>query len=258
MPMPETTNPFSLKEKIILITGASSGIGKQCAISCSQMGANIIGLGRNEERLKETLDLCSNPGSHFIYSVDLTDYEMTREKIDEILSNHTKIDGMINSAGISTTSPFKLSSPDKMEHFIQTNVTSALNLVRLAHKKKLLNPGSSIVFLASVMGMVGEIGKTMYGMTKGALIAATKSMALEFASKNIRVNCLSPGVVETPLSKKSYYSQDEKLLEHVKSNHPLGLGKPEDIALACIYLLSDASSWMTGANIPLDGGYTAR
>jgi NAD(P)-dependent dehydrogenase (short-subunit alcohol dehydrogenase family) len=112
--------------------------------------------------------------------------------------------------------------------------------------------------MASVMGMVGEAGKTLYGMTRGALIAAAKSMALEFAPREVRVNSISPGVVETPLSQNSYYSKDEKLLEQVKNQHPLGLGKPGDVANACVYLLSDASRWVTGSNLTIDGGYTAR
>ena len=222
------------------------------------MEAKVISLARDEERLKKTLSQCKDTDRHAYYCLDLTDYKQVQEEVGEIITQYEKLDGVINSAGISATLPFKLTSPDKMEQYMQTNVNAGLNLIRLLHKKKALQSGSSIVFIASVMGIVGEAGKTLYGMTKGALIAATKSLAIEFAQRNVRINAISPGVVETPLSQKSYYSKDDKLLKQVKSHHPLGLGKPEDVANACIYLLSDASRWVTGTNIPVDGGYTAR
>ena len=256
--MADNTNPFSLHNKTILITGASSGIGRQCAVTCSQMGAKIIALGRNEERLQETITQTSDPDTHTYYSIDLVNYQEVEGKIKEIIAQHGNIDGMVNNAGISATLPFKLTSPSKMEPYMQTNVIAGLNLVRLLYKKKYLNAKGSIILMASVMGMVGEAGKTLYGMTKGALIAAAKSMAVEFAPREVRVNSISPGVVETPLSQNSYYSKDEKLLEQVKSQHPLGLGKPEDVANTCVYLLSDASRWVTGTNLTIDGGYTAR
>ncbi|MCK5765555.1 MAG: SDR family oxidoreductase, partial [Bacteroidales bacterium] len=160
---------------------------------------------------------------------------------------------------ISTTLPFRRVTPEKMNLFFQNNVTMGFNLCRLVAQKKLMaKNGGSIIFISSVMGIVGETGKVLYGMTKGALIAGTKSLAVELARKKIRVNCISPGVVISPMSENAIYSKDEESLSKIESLHPLGLGKPEDVANACIFLLSDGSGWITGTNLIVDGGYTAR
>jgi NAD(P)-dependent dehydrogenase (short-subunit alcohol dehydrogenase family) len=251
------SNPFSLSGKNILITGASSGIGRKCAISANAMGAFVILVGRSVERLKETTEHFVN-NEYSILPTDIIDYKQTEVKLTETLKT-IKLDGVIHAAGISTTLPLKNITPEKLQPFFETNVFAAINISKLVTKKKYANPdGMSIIFLSSVMGIVGELGKTTYSLTKGALIAASKSLALELANKNIRVNCISPGVVETPMSGSAVYSQNEEAYNKIKSKHPLGLGKPEDIANACIFLLSDASRWITGTNLIVDGGYTAR
>ena len=251
-------NSFSLQNKIIVITGASSGIGRQCAITCSQMGATVVLLARSEERLEETL-LNLTPGNHRSYPIDLVDFEKVEAVVKQINIEFGKIDGIIHCAGISTTLPVKLISPEKLAGFYQTNVIAAVNLTRLFTKNThFSNEGGSIIFLSSIMGVVGESGKTIYSLTKGALISGAKSMALELASKKIRVNCISPGVVITPMSQNAVYSQDEESLNKTKALHPLGLGNPEDIANACVFFMSDASRWITGTNLVIDGGYTAK
>ena len=256
--MSNKNNPFSLNDKTIIVTGASSGIGRQCAINCSQLGAKLILMGRNTERLKETLTSLDDENKHLMYPLDLLDYDKLEEVLNAIASKLGNIDGVINCAGISATLPFRRVTPEKMELFFQNNVTMGFNLCRLLTQKKLMaKNGGSIIFISSVMGMVGETGKVLYGMTKGALIAGTKSLAIELARKNIRVNCISPGVVESPMSDKAIYSRDEASLNRIKNMHPLGLGKDEDVANACVFLLSDGSGWITGTNLIVDGGYTA-
>ncbi|MCD4723630.1 MAG: SDR family oxidoreductase [Bacteroidales bacterium] len=256
--MSDKNKPFSLNDKTIIVTGASSGIGRQCAINCSQLGAKLILMGRNTERLKETLTSLDDENKHLMYPLDLLDYDKLEEVLNDIESKLGNIDGVINCAGISTTLPFRRVTPEKMELFFQNNVAMGFNLCRLLIKKKLMaKNGGSIIFISSVMGIVGETGKVLYGMTKGALIAGTKSLAIELARKNIRVNCISPGVVESPMSEKAIYSKDEASLNRIKDMHPLGLGKAEDVANACIFLLSDGSGWITGTNLIVDGGYTA-
>ena len=251
--------PFTLKNKTLLITGASSGIGRQCAILCSQMGATVIGLGRDADRLSETQAMLEQPDKHLFISVDLLDHDALEAVIADAVSQKGKLHGMINSAGISTTLPLRMMKPEKVETFLQTNVAAAINLARLLTKPaNVADEGGSLVFITSVMATVGESGKSLYALTKGAVLAAAKSLAIELAPKNIRVNCVSPGVVVTPMSQKSFYSQSEETLNHIKSLHPLGLGKPEDVAAACVYLLSDAARWVTGSNLMVDGGYTAR
>jgi NAD(P)-dependent dehydrogenase (short-subunit alcohol dehydrogenase family) len=252
-------NPFNLEGKQIIVTGASSGIGRQCAISCSQLGARVVLFGRDNERLKITLQNMQNHSRHILVSVDLTDYEKLNDIVDKIVTENGKINGLINCAGISATLPFSLCSPEKMNDFLNANVISGMNLTRIVTRQSYIsNDGASILFLSSVMGVVGENGKSLYSMTKGAIVAGVRSLAIELAPRKIRVNCISPGVVETPMSKSAVYSRNEESLNKIKALHPLGFGRPEDVANACIYLLSDASKWITGTNLIIDGGYCAR
>lgn len=252
-------NPFSLEDKLIIVTGASSGIGRQCAVSISKMGAAVVLFGRNKERLEETLSLMKNKREHLIFAIDLLESEKMAEAVKDIVAHKGVIDGLINCAGISTTIPLNALSTQKMELFFRTNVIGAINLTKqVVRSSSFSEEGGSIIFISSVMGVVGENAKTLYSMTKGALIAAVKSMSLELARKRIRVNSVSPGVVITPMSKHAVYSKDTKSLDIVKQLHPLGLGTPEDVAGACVYLLSDAARWVTGTNLIVDGGYTAR
>jgi NAD(P)-dependent dehydrogenase (short-subunit alcohol dehydrogenase family) len=252
-------HPFSLAGKNIIVTGASSGIGRQTAVTCSQMGARVMLIARNSDRLNETLALMHSPEKHLVYAFDLADLVSIEASIKEAVEKLGKLHGLVNAAGISTTLPLKLITNDKLDEFFKTNVYSAIQMSRLFTKQaNVSNEGGSVIMFSSVMGIVGETGKTLYSLTKGALISAARSMALEFASKRIRFNAISPGVVVTPMSQNAVYSQDEESLSKIAALHPLGLGMPADIANACVYLLSDASRWVTGSNLVVDGGYTAR
>jgi NAD(P)-dependent dehydrogenase (short-subunit alcohol dehydrogenase family) len=250
---------FTLTDKNIIITGASSGIGRICAVSCSQQYGKVILLSRNQVRLEETLSMMKDKEKHGIYSIDITDYDKIEGIIAEIVSRYGKINGIINCAGISTTIPLNAVSPQKMEHFFQTNVIGAINLTKHVVKSSNFSEmGGSVIFISSVMGVAGENGKVLYSMTKGAIISAVKSLAIEFASRKIRVNCISPGVVNSPMSENAIYSRNQEALNRIKSLHPLGLGQPEDVANACVFLLSDAARWITGTNLIVDGGYLAK
>lgn len=252
-------NPFSLDDKLILVTGASSGIGRQCAIVCSYMGARVVLFGRDPVRLGDTFRMMKNPGRHIKYAVDLVDYKKVEEIVPELVKVKGKIDGLINCAGISTTLPLNSSTPEKMELYFKTNVIGPMNLTRLAVKPSHFSEtGGSIVFISSVMAVVGESGKVLYSMTKGALVASAKSLAVEFSARNIRVNTISPGVVESPMSQRAAYSRDQGSLNRITGLHLLGLGKSEDIADACVFLLSDSGKWITGTNLIVDGGYLAK
>ena len=252
-------NPFSLKDKKIIITGASSGLGRACAILFSQLGAIIVLMGRDENRLIETRKNMLNPENHLIISLDLTKLEAIEADIKEASSKLGTFDGLVHCAGISTTLPLRLINEDKLNTFFQTNVYSAIQICKILSKPKYINEkGGSFVLISSVMGHVGEVGKTIYSLTKGALLAGAKSMALELAPKKIRVNCVSPGVIITPMTSAQPYNESEESLNLIKSYHPLGLGEPNDVANACAYLISDASKWVTGTNLMVDGGYTAK
>lgn len=251
-------SPFLLENKNIIVTGASSGIGQQVAILCSKLGAKVALIGRNKERLEETYSKLEGEG-HVFFSYDLTDLEHQKDMVYRIVSQMGAIDGLVNCAGISTILPLKLMSPEKVEEFFKTNVFATIELTRQVLGVKNVNKlGASIIFFASVMGCVGENAKSLYSLTKGALISGARSLAIEYAPKKIRVNVISPGVVETPINKNLPYLADPDRRKLTEALHPLGIGTTEDIANACVFLLSDASRWITGQNLIVDGGYTIK
>ena len=252
-------NPFSLKDKVIIVTGASSGIGAQCAIDCSKMGAKVVLIGRNKERLQQTLELCENTYHHLVVPYDLVNTDGMVEMIKMVVEKMGKISGLVNCAGISTTLPINLVKKESLDNFFQTNVYSAYFLTKECSKKSVISEkGLSVIFISSVMGVVGENGKSLYSMTKGAIVAGVKSLACELAKKNVRVNCISPGCIVTPINEHLPHIADPEKRVILESQHLLGLGHVSDVSNACLYLLSDASRWVTGTNLMVDGGYTAR
>ena len=249
---------FNLKNKNIIITGASSGIGRQCAIIFSQLGANVILIARNKERLKDTFNKLEK-GNHLIIPQEITEYIELEEVIDNTIHKVGKISGFVHSAGIEMTLPLRNMQSSYYEEIFSVNVIAGFELARIISKKKYINKdGASFVFISSVMGILGQAGKVGYCSSKGALISGARAMALELEKKNIRVNCILSGVVETEMTNKMVENLSEESKKSIIDMHPLGLGKPEDIANACTFLLSDASRWITGTNLIVDGGYSAR
>ncbi len=249
---------FDLKNKNIIVTGASSGIGRQCAVTFSQLGANVILIARNEERLKGTFNKLDK-GNHLIISQDITEYDKLKEIVNTVVDKIGKISGFVHSAGIEMTLPLKSMQPSYYEKMFSVNVIAGFELAKIISKKKYINKErASFLFISSVMGILGQPGIISYCASKGALISGAKAMALELAKKNIRVNCILPGVVETEMSNKMLESLPEESKKSIIDMHPLGLGKPEDIANACAFLLSDAARWINGTNLIVDGGYSAR
>lgn len=251
-------NPFSLEGKNILVTGASSGIGQQIAISCSKMGARVILIGRNEERLEETRSQMENDG-HLVCSYDLTNIEQMKGLVSDIISKTGPLNGVVNCAGISTTNLFKLTKPDELNKFFLTNVYSGFFLTQECTKMgNFSKEGGSIIFLSSIAGSFGEVGKSTYGMTKAALLNLSKHLACEMARKKIRVNTISPGAICTPINMNLPHMKEPEKRAALEAQHLLGFGETTDVANACIYLLSDASRWVTGTNLFVDGGFSAR
>lgn len=248
-------NPFSLEGKTILVTGASSGIGRGTAIECAKMGAKIVLSGRNEARLDETSTSLVGEG-HVVLSGDLNSEDIRNKIVEKI----PVINGIVHCAGISQIKMAKFMDMSSLENIFQANVYSPIMLNTLLLKKKKIQKNSSIIFISSISGIYrSQIGEGGYGATKAALAGYSKSLALELSSQNIRVNTIHPGVVETPLLKVSNGTFGEEELEALRQKYPLKrFGQPEDIARCAVYLLSDASSWMTGSNILIDGGFTLK
>jgi NAD(P)-dependent dehydrogenase (short-subunit alcohol dehydrogenase family) len=244
-------NPFSLDGKTILITGASSGIGKATAIECSKSGAKVIIIGRNQERLNETF--CDLEGEgHSQYILDLTDFNI----FNDFVNNLPILNGVVHSAGISNHLPFQFLTEEYMKNMFDINFSSGALLSSKLVKKKKIDKNSSIVFITSISGITSSyIGGSVYSASKGAISGLLKGMALDLASKNIRVNGVMPAMVETSIMDGGDITKEQ--FEEDKKKYPLKrYGKPEEVAYAAIYLLSDASSWTTGTNLLLDGGIT--
>ena len=249
---------FSLKGKTFVITGASSGIGRQCAIAASQFGANVVLVGKDYSKLEYTFKKLSK-GDHLMFSQDLTEYAKLEELIIMTIEKIGKISGFVHSAGIEMTLPLRNLKPHHFEEAMSINAISAFELGRIISKKKYVSEkGASFIFIASIMGKLGQVGKVGYCSSKGAMISGAMAMALELASKKIRVNCILPGLVETEMSKKLFEVLSEDSISSIKDMHPLGFGYPEDIANTVLFMLSDASRWITGTSLIIDGGYSAK
>jgi NAD(P)-dependent dehydrogenase (short-subunit alcohol dehydrogenase family) len=243
-------NPFTLGGKTILVTGASSGIGKAIAIESSKMGAKVIITGRNEERLKKTYYLLKGSG-HDLFVADLS----VKEDIDRLYKELPVIDGLVNCAGLTITKPFKFVSNSDVESIMSVNFEAILFLTQSIVKSKKMKKGSSIVFVSSISGTkISIIGNSIYSASKGAINGLAKGIALELAP-NIRVNTVIPGMINTNILAGGEITEDQ--LEDDIQRYPLKrYGKPEEVAYAVIYLLSDAATWITGSNLLIDGGYT--
>ena len=249
---------FSLKNKNIVITGASSGIGKKCAQIFAQMGATVVMIARNTERLTDLKNQI--PGNnHQIYSLDVSDYVKIEPCIDDAVSKVGRINGFVHSAGLEITKPLKMMLASDYEKIFSVNTISAFEIAKILSKKKNLpEEGASYVFIAALIGMIGRPALIAYGASKGALIAGAKTISLELAGKKVRANCISPGFIQTEMMDKLQNILSEEEIARLKNDYPLGLGKPEDIAYAAVYLLSNESKWMTGNNLVVDGGFLSK
>ena len=247
-------NPFSLEGKTIIITGASSGIGRQCAIDCWRMGAKVIAVGRNIQRLNDVVSEMEGRGVY--YSFDLEHIDDINALITDIVCKYGKLDGFIHAAGLEVTNPVKLSRSSEYEYLFRVNCLSAFEIVKNLCGVKTFNRGGSIVFISSISGVIARKGLSAYAASKGALMSTARVMALEMAPREIRVNTISPGTILTPMMQKALDAMNEEDKMKRINGFPLGLGDTTDISNACIFLLSDASRWMTGQNVIVDGGYT--
>lgn len=242
-------NPFTLEGKIILVTGSTSGIGRATAVECSKMGAKVIVTGRNEERAKKTIAMLEGEGHSYV----LADLSLA-EDIDKLVSEIPILDGCVNNAGFNVVQPVPFIKHESMNKMFYVNVEAPIYLTHRLIKSKKLVKGASVVFTSSIGQRIVAPGNSLYSATKGAVSAFMRNAAIDLASKKIRCNSVAPGMVETPLKEgKSVVTEEQ--WEANRQLYPLGrFGQPEDVAHAIIYLLSDASSWVTGTEIVIDGG----
>jgi NAD(P)-dependent dehydrogenase (short-subunit alcohol dehydrogenase family) len=241
-------NSFSLEGKTIMVTGASSGIGRGIAITCSKMGATVIINGRNKERLQETLSQMVGEG-HIVAIGDLTE----PVSLIEMVGNIPKLDGLVQCAGMGQRKLCKDLHLEDINQVMDVNFNAPVMLQAELLRQKKINKGASIVFVASIASWSPSFGNSVYSASKGAIISYANCLALELAPRKIRVNCISPAMVWTDLILAD--GTDEELLKEDEQNYPLKrYGQPDDIANLAVYMLSDASSWMTGSNVKISGG----
>ena len=244
-------NPFSLEGKVVLVTGASSGIGRAIAIECSKSGATVYLTARNEERLKETLS-SMKPGPHKFITADLTN----QQDVANLAEAVEKLDGIVLNSGINDKSIVKKLNNEFISRMMDTNFSGPAMLIQSLLKNKKINKTASIVFMSSISAFYPSVSNALYAASKAAVNQFAKVLALEVLTLKARVNCIQPAFVETEMLKK--YTLDN-VIDEIRANYPLGrYAKPEEIAYATIYYLSDASQLVTGTSLIIDGGYTLR
>ena len=245
-------NPFSLSGKTVLITGASSGIGQATAIECSKMGARVIITGRNQERLQNTFERLEGEG-HLQVLADIN----VEEDILRLVDLCSPLDGLVNNAGRGKSKPVQFIKKEDLQNVFDTNLFGIALLTKSLLKKKKISSGASLVFTSSISAYVSAPGLAVYASSKAAVTAYMRTCALELGVKGIRSNAVLPGMVETKLINSGTYTDEDKQSD--LNLYPLGrYGTPTDVALAIIYLLSDASQWVTGSEFVIDGGRSLR
>jgi len=250
-------NPMDLSEKNIMVTGASSGIGKGIAIFLSKLGANIIMVARSEERLNETYNELE-PGNHTYRLLDLNDTDAIGSMMDSVCCDGLKLNGLVHSAGISQTMPLQFLKLSDLKNIMSVNFYSFIELVKHFSKKKNNDNGGSVVAISSISSKVGARGLTAYCASKGAMESAVRSMALDLEPKKIRINSVAPGMIETQIYRGLRELVNNNDFEaELKKRQIMGVGKPEDVAYATAFLLSDSSKFITGTSMNVDGGYMA-
>lgn len=252
-------NPMSLEGKCIIVTGAASGIGKETAKLLHNLGAKLLLLDLNENSLKEVADSLGQ-GVAF-RAVDLSDFDnIKRTVLDAKSELDTSYTGLVHCAGIPSVLPLRVLTNDQYEKVMRINTQAAMNLAKLFTSKQGHDSSQqcSIVLISSVYGIVGSAANLAYATSKAAIIGMTKALAIEFAPKNIRVNCVAPGFIKTNMATGVNQMFDAQYAERIESMHPLGWGEAIDVANAIAFLLSDGSKWTTGAVFNIDGGFTAQ
>jgi 3-oxoacyl-[acyl-carrier protein] reductase len=252
-------NPMDLSGRTVLVTGASSGIGRETCVVLADLGARLVLVGRRRDELDRTAAMLE-PGDHRIEPFDLKDLDGIPPWLKTIGERAGPIDDLVHSAGVHFTLPVRATGAQQYGELMRVNVDAAFFLVKGFRQKSVRRAGSAsgVVLLSSVMGLIGQTGISAYSASKGALIAMAKSLALELAREGIRVNCVAPGVVRTEMAEHAEQVLTSEQYQAIEALHPLGTGTPRDAAYAIAFLLAETGRWITGTTLVVDGGYTAQ
>lgn len=250
-------NQIDLTDKRILVVGASSGIGKQTAITLSTVGAKLSLVARNESKLRETLEMLEGTG-HDYFCADVGNVNNIAELIQEILVNNGPLDGLVYSAGVGTALPLMQSKPEKVKDVFDVNFFGFFEMIRQVARKGRFRPGMRIVGVSSCASLRGDKSKAIYSSSKAAMDAAVRCMAKELAEKEICINTVAPSMTATELYNHyiEKYGEDSDTNNELLNRQYLGIAKPQDIANAIVFLISPAARFVTGITMPVDGGLT--
>lgn len=248
---------FQVEGRCYLVTGAASGIGRATALLLSEMGAKVLLADIDVNNLERVKTECKSETDTLV--IDLMDADKIKNLIKEKTVSFGKLHGFVHCAGLPYIAPLKVVNAEKVDRIYKLNTYAAIELAKVCSNKQIYaGAHGSFVLISSVYGLVGSAANVGYAMSKGAIIAITKSLAMELVNSGIRVNCVAPGFIKTPMADKVDGMMDTEYYDRLNALHPMGMGQTEDVAKSILFLLSDMSSWMTGAVLNVDGGFTAQ
>ena len=240
-----------------MVTGAASGIGRATSLLLSEMGAKVLLADINAEKLEEVRLECKGEADTLV--VDLMNADSIKQAVKDKVATFGKLHGFVHCAGIPYIAPLKVVNEEKADRVYKLNTYAAIELAKVCSNKQIYaGEHGAFVLISSVYGLVGSAANVGYAMSKGAIVAITKSLAMELVNNGIRVNCIAPGFIKTPMADKVDGMMDSEYDARLNALHPMGLGSSADVANGILFLLSDMSSWMTGAVLNVDGGFTAQ
>jgi NAD(P)-dependent dehydrogenase (short-subunit alcohol dehydrogenase family) len=254
-------NPFTtnfLRGGTYLVTGASSGIGRAAALKIAESGGKVIVTGRNEERLKQTLSLLALGSEHCISPTEFTDADQTAEWAKQLIAEHGPLSGVFHAAGVEMIRPVRMIKQAQINAVFSSSLYAAFGLAKTISQKNAFIDGGSLVFMSSVAGVCGQSGMTAYSAAKASIEGLVRSLACELAARRIRVNSISAGAIQSEMHERLTISSTVEATADYEKSHLLGFGQVDDVANAVLFLLSDASRWITGSSLAVDGGYRVR